>query len=94
MGLTRVLKYDKLYQLSSLSNPNPSGRIVSPPRTRTIQLLLQLQLRMLAKRLLARLDRLACPIHGMEGAKHVDLVRVGYRTVWIVKNRALRRSTN
>jgi len=53
-----------------------SERIISPPHRRAVQALLHLQLRMLTKRLLARLGRLACPILRVERAsEHLDRVR-------------------
>ncbi len=51
-------------------------RIISPPHRRAVQALLHLQLRMLTKRLLARLGRLARPILRVERAsEHLDRVR-------------------
>lgn len=53
-----------------------SDGICVPPNRRTIQLLLQLHLRMLAIRLLDRLDRLASAIFRGKGAfEHVGEVR-------------------
>lgn len=72
MALVRVL-----YPSFGSANAHlASDGVCEPPNGRTIQLLLQLHLRMLAIRLLDRLDRLACAIfRGKRAFEHVDEVR-------------------
>lgn len=73
MGLVRVLHVCRQRPELYSSHSTASN---SPPNRRAVQLLLQLQLRLRVIRLLARFDRLARTIFGMERTfKHVDQAR-------------------